>query len=103
MHMCTNCSAVVLQAWDGECAAAEALCIVSKVHLLGKRYESAFKPYKFVNALAQALPGWPNVLSTGTRPQPANGQALANGSASQSAAEAMAPPKAGECPMSLPC
>ena len=39
MHMSTNCSAVVLQAWDGECAAAEAPCTVSKIHLLGKSYK----------------------------------------------------------------
>ena len=43
----------------------------------------------------QALPAWPNVLSTGTRPQPVNGQPLTNGSASQATAEASAQPKPG--------
>ena len=43
----------------------------------------------------QALPAWPNVLSTGTRPQPVNGQPLTNGSASQAAAEPPAQSRPG--------
>ena len=43
----------------------------------------------------QALPAWPNVLSTGTRPQPVSGQPLTNGSVSPAAAEAPAQPKPG--------
>ena len=43
----------------------------------------------------QALPAWPNVLSTGTRPQPVSSQPLTNGSVSPAAAEAPAQPKPG--------
>ena len=43
----------------------------------------------------QALPAWPNVLSTGTRPQLVNGQPLTNGLASQATAEVPAQPKPG--------
>ncbi|CAK0733784.1 hypothetical protein CVIRNUC_000332 [Coccomyxa viridis] len=43
----------------------------------------------------KALPAWPNVLSTGTRPQPVSSQPLTNGSVSPAAAEAPAQPKPG--------
>lgn len=52
-------------------------------------------PYTHPFNPLQALPSWPNVLSTGTRPLPSTAQSLANGSASQPVAEAAAPAKTG--------